>query len=331
MSARQTGARDGRPVVVVTRRLPQRVEDALLERYDARLNTLDQPLGEAELRDAVRQADALLCTVTDRVTREVLTAAPRRSRLVVNFGVGVNHIDLAAAREAGIVVTNTPGVLTDDTADLAIALLLAVARRTGEGERLVRAGAWPGWAPTQLLGTRVSGKTLGIVGYGRIGRAVAQRARHGFGMRVLVHSRRPAAGEGTTAEIEWRAELDDLLVESDFVSLHCPATPDTRHLIDGGRLRRMQRTAYLVNTARGDVVDERALADALHAGTIAGAGLDVYEREPAVWPALLNAPNVVLLPHLGSATAETREAMGLRALANLDAFFGDGEPPDRVA
>jgi lactate dehydrogenase-like 2-hydroxyacid dehydrogenase len=317
-------------VVVVTRRLPPRVHDAIAERYDARLNTLDTRLGARELADAVRQADALLCTVTDRLTRELLTIAPRRLRMVANFGVGVNNIDLAAARDAGIVVTNTPDVLTDDTADLAIALLLAVARRTTEGETMLRAGEWPGWAPTQLLGTRVTGKTLGIVGYGRIGRAVAHRARLGFGMRVLFHSRRPP-DPADGADAGWRERLDDLLAESDFVSLHCPATPETRHLIDAAALRRMRPTAFLVNTARGDVVDEQALAVALREGTIAGAGLDVYEREPVVGPALLAAPNVVLLPHLGSATLETREAMGVRALRNLDAFFDGGDPPDRVA
>ncbi|HEX6629831.1 MAG TPA: D-glycerate dehydrogenase [Gemmatimonadaceae bacterium] len=331
MSAPLAGAAP-RPVVVVTRRLPARVHEALAVRYDVRLNPLDTPPGPRELADAMRVADALLCTVTDRLPRELLAAEPRRVRIVANYGVGVNHVDLAAARELGIVVTNTPDVLTDDTADLAMALLLAVARRTTEGEQLLRAGAWEGWAPTQLLGTRVTGKTLGIVGYGRIGRAMARRASQGFGMRVLYHSRRPpTAADSGDAGAEWCERLDDLLAESDFVSLHCPATPETHHLIDASALRRMRRTAYLVNTARGTVVDEAALAAALADGTIAGAGLDVYEHEPTVSPALLTAPNVVLLPHLGSATMETREAMGMRALRNLDAFFSGATPPDRVA
>jgi lactate dehydrogenase-like 2-hydroxyacid dehydrogenase len=320
-----------RPVVVVTRRLPAVVEDRVAARFDARFNTLDEPLGEHELRDAMLQADALLCTVTDRIPASLLRLEGRRARIVANFGVGVNNIDLEAARDAGVVVTNTPDVLTDDTADLAMALLLAVARRAGEGERLVRAGAWTGWTPTQLLGTRVSGSTIGVVGYGRIGRAVARRAHHGFGMRVLYHARREHAPAPGDPPAEFRPRLRDLLAESDFVSLHVPATPQTRHLLDAAALAAMRPTAFLVNTARGDVVDEAALVDALQHRRIAGAGLDVYEREPSVPAALRRRDDVVLLPHLGSATAETREAMGLRALANLAAFFDGREPGDRVA
>jgi lactate dehydrogenase-like 2-hydroxyacid dehydrogenase len=320
-----------RPVVVVTRRLPSAAEEAIGRRFDARFNTRDDPPGPRDLRQAMEQADALLCTVTDRVSAELLAAPGRRVRIVANFGVGVNNIDLEAARAAGVPVTNTPDVLTDDTADLALALLLAVARRTGEGERLVRADAWTGWTPTQLLGTRVTGKTLGIVGYGRIGRAVARRAHFGFGMRVLHHSRRAPVTQPGDAPAEHRARLEDLLAESDVVSLHCPATPETRHLIDGAALARMRPTAFLVNTARGDVVDEAALVAALREGRLAGAGLDVYEREPRLAAGLRELPNVVLLPHLGSATTETRVAMGLRALANLEAFFDGREPPDRVA
>ena len=320
-----------RPVVVVTRRLPARVEDAIAERVDARFNTLDEPLDVAQLQAAMREADGVLCTVTDRMSAEVLRVPGRRARIVANFGVGVNNVDLDAARECGVTVTNTPDVLTEDTADLAIALVLAVARRLGEGERLVRAGAWTGWTPTQLLGTRVSGATLGIVGYGRIGQATARRAHFGFGMRVLYHSRRRRDRAPGDPPAEFRAELDALLAESDVVSLHCPSTPETRRLIDARALAAMRPTAFLVNTARGDVVDEAALVEALRAGRIAGAGLDVYEREPRLADGLRERPNVVLLPHLGSATTETRVAMGLRALANLEAFLGGGEPPDRVA
>lgn len=321
-----------RPQVVVTRRLPARVEEALAELFDARLNRDDRPLDAAALRDALRSADGVLCTVTDRMTAEVLAAEPLRAKILANFGVGYNHIDVEAAKARGLVVTNTPDVLTDDTADLAITLTLMVARRAGEGERHVRAGAWTGWRPTHLLGTKVTGKTLGVIGMGRIGRAVAQRAHRGFGMRILFHDPHPPPPE---VWAPWGAErretVDDVLRESDFVSLHCPASPETRHLIDGRRLALMKRTAFLINSARGDVVDERALVEALKAGRIAGAALDVYEHEPRVTPDLLEMENVILLPHLGSATVETREAMGFRALENLKAFFAGAAPRDRVA
>lgn len=320
-----------RPVIVVTRRLPAAVEDAIAARMDARFNARDGPLDVARLQRAMREADGVLCTVTDRMTAEVLRVTGRRVRIVANFGVGVNNVDLAVARECGVAVTNTPDVLTEDTADLAVALMLAVARRIGEGERIVRADAWTGWTPTQLLGSRVSGRTLGIVGYGRIGRATARRAHFGFGMRVLYHSRRRHDAAPGDPPAEFRAELDELLAESDVVSLHCPSTPETRHLVDARAFTVMRPTAFLVNTARGDVVDEAALVEALRAGRLAGAGLDVYEREPRLSDGLRDLPNVVLLPHLGSATTETRVAMGLRALANLEAFFDGREPPDRVA
>jgi lactate dehydrogenase-like 2-hydroxyacid dehydrogenase len=320
------------PRVMVTRRLPEPVEAMLRERFDARLSPGDRPLSAAELAEGIRTADALLPTVTDRLTAEVLSAAPRRARIVANFGAGYDNIDLAAARAAGIAVTNTPDVLTDCTADAAIALLLAVARRVGEGERHVRAGAWTGWRPTHMLGTRVTGKTLGIVGMGRIGRAVARRARGGFAMRIIYWAPRPV-DDPEIAELgaERRETLDDLLAASDFVSLHAPSTPETRHLIDAARLARMRRGAVLINTARGGLVDEAALVEALRAGTIAGAGLDVYEAEPSLAPGLAELENAVLLPHLGSATTEARVAMGERAVQNLSAFFGGRPPPDRVA
>ncbi len=320
-----------RSVVFVTRRLPDPVEQQLAARYDVRLNPTDIPSTEATLAEALRDGDAVLCTVTDRLTAALLGAAPRRAGILANFGVGFNHIDLAAARAHGIVVTNTPDVLTADTADLAITLMLMAARRTGEGERLVRASAWSGWRPTQLLGTRVTGKVLGLVGFGRIGRAVAERARNGFGMTVITHD--PSLPETAEAAPGVRrcATLAELLGSSDVVSLHCPATPGTHHLINAATLAQMRAHAVLVNTARGDVVDAVALAAALGRRAIAAAGLDVYEGEPAVEPALLALENVVLLPHLGSATTETRVAMGERALSNLDAYFAGRAPPDRVA
>lgn len=320
-----------RPRVVVTRRLPELVEQELERLFDVRLSEDDRPLSADELAEAVRSADALLPTVTDRITGEVLGAEPRRVRIVANFGVGYNNIDVAAAKQLGVAVTNTPDVLTDDTADLAMTLLLSVARRAGEGERHVRAGEWTGWRPTHMLGTKVTGKTLGIVGLGRIGRAVARRAHHGFGMRILFFDAMPVAPQEVQAlEAEPRT-LEELLAESDFVSLHCPATPETRHLMRSETLSLMKPTAFLINTARGDVVDEAALVKALEQEAIAGAGLDVYEGEPAVSPELTGMQNVVLLPHLGSATTETRVAMGLRAAANLSAFFAGRPPPDRVA
>jgi lactate dehydrogenase-like 2-hydroxyacid dehydrogenase len=311
-----------RPSVVVTRRLPGVVEEELIRDFDARLNRDDRPLGPTGLQDALRSADAVLCTVTDRITADVLSVEPLRARMLANFGVGYNHIDTNAAKSRGLAVSNTPDVLTEATADVAMTLLLMVSRRAGEGERHVRTGAWTGWRPTHMLGTQVSGKTLGLVGMGRIARAVARRAHHGFGMRIIFHDPYPpSAPEAAALGAEPRERLEEVLEESDFVSLHCPATPDTRHLMNRERLARMRRSAFLINTARGDIVDETALVEALADGTIAGAGLDVYEREPEVSPELLAMENVVLLPHLGSATQETRVAMGQRAVENLRLFF----------
>ena len=318
--------------MVVTRRLPRPVEDQLHRDFDARLSADDHAFSATELSDALRTADALVPTVTDRLTAQVLGVEPLKARIIANYGVGYNNIDTAVAKARGVVVTNTPDVLTDDTADDAILLMLMVARRAGEGEREVRSRAWTGWRPTHLLGTRVSGKTLGVIGLGRIGRAVAHRARHGFGMRVIFHDPYPPP-PAVVAELEAesRSSIDDVLREGDFVSLHSPATPDTHHLIDARRLALMKRGAFLVNNARGDIVDEVALVAALKQGTIAGAGLDVFEREPTVSPELLTMDNVVLLPHIGSATHESRVAMGLRALDNLKAFFAGVPPRDRVA
>jgi lactate dehydrogenase-like 2-hydroxyacid dehydrogenase len=302
------------------------VEDELTRDFDARLNRDDRPLGPAELQDALRSADALLCTVTDRITADVLNAEPLRARILANFGVGFNHIDITAAKARGLAVSNTPDVLTEATADIAMTLLLMVSRRAGEGDRHVRCGAWTGWRPTHMLGTQASGKTLGLIGMGRIARAVARRAHHGFGMRIMFHDPYPPSpSEAAALGAEARQTLDQVLEESDFVSLHCPATPETRHLMNRERLALMRRSAFLINTARGDIVDEAALVDALADGTIAGAGLDVYEHEPEIKPELLSMENVVLLPHLGSATHETRIAMGRRAVENLRLFF-NGSP-----
>ncbi len=321
-----------RPVVVVTRRLPAAVEEAVAKDFDARLNREDRPLTMAELQEALKTADALLPTVTDKITAEVLGVEPLRARMIANFGVGFNNIDVGAAKARGIAVSNTPDVLTDATADLAMTLLLMVARRAGEGERHLRAGHWTGWRPTHMLGRMVSGKTLGLIGMGRIARAVAKRAHHGFGMRVLYTDPYPPPPEvAKELGAEQRATVEEVLAQSDFVSLHCPATPETRHLMNGVRLAKMKPSAYLINTARGDVVDEAALIEALTKGWLAGAGLDVFEREPQVSAALLSMENVVLLPHLGSATEETRVAMGMRALENLRLHFAGAPLRDRVA
>jgi len=307
------------------------VHHALTREFDARLNPDDRPLTADGLREALGSADALLTTVTDKVTADVLATEPRRAGLVANFGVGFNNIDIEAAKVRGIAVSNTPDVLTDATADLAMTLLLMVARRAGEGERHVRGGQWTGWRPTHMLGTHVTGKTLGLVGMGRIARAVAQRAHHGFGMKVVYHDPFPPPPDVAHAlGLEQRQTLDDVLREADFVSLHCPATPETRHLINSDRLSVMRPEAFLINTARGDVVDEAALVEVLRAKRIAGAGLDVYEREPQVTQALTTMDNVVLLPHLGSATTETRVAMGMRAFENLQLFFSGKPLRDRV-
>ena len=319
-------------MVVVTRRLPAAVEEAVAKDFEARLNRDDRPLTTAELQDALRTADALLPTVTDKITAEVLGMEPLRAKMITNFGVGFNNIDVAAAKAAGIAVSNTPDVLTDATADLAMTLLLMVARRGGEGERHLRAGHWTGWRPTHMLGRMVSGKTLGLIGMGRIARAVAKRAHHGFGMRVLYTDPYPPPPEvAKELGAEQRATIEEVLAQSDFVSLHCPATPETRHLMNGVRLAKMKPSAYLINTARGDVVDEAALIEALTKGWLAGAGLDVFEREPQVSAGLLSMENVVLLPHLGSATEETRVAMGMRALENLRLHFAGSPLRDRVA
>ena len=321
-----------RPKVIATRRWPEAVEAELSQHFDATLNADDTALSQDALRDAFANYDAVFPTVTDRIDADVMSAEPLRARLVGNFGVGFNNIDIEAAKARGLVVTNTPEVLTDCTADLAMTLILSVARRAGEGERLVRSKSWHGWGPTHMMGSKVTGKTLGVIGFGRIGQATARRAHQGFGMRVLFFDPYPP-DDDVQRELgaERRETIEEILAEADFVSLHCPATPENRHLMNAGRIAAMKPSAFLINTARGDVVEEAALCAALDAGQIAGAGLDVFEEEPEVSPTLIERENVVLLPHLGSATQETRVAMGMKVLENAKAFFAGEEPPTRVA
>ncbi len=317
-----------KPKILISRRWPKAVEARLSARYDATLNEGDTPLTLDQLRAAMTEYDALCPTVSDKVPAAVLSAPGVRVRIVANYGAGYEHIDLEAAKAAGIAVTNTPDVLTDTTAELAVLLMLMASRRAGEGERELRAGEWTGWRPTHLLGQSLAGKTLGLVGYGRIARATADRARALLSMSIAYHSRRRAENEDGAVYFD---TLEALAEASDVLSLHTPGGPQTYHLINAALLKRMKPTAILINTARGSVVNEDDLAQALSDGVIAGAGLDVYQGEPAILPALLAAPNAVLLPHLGSATLETRTAMGMRVADNLDRFF-DGEPLlDRVA
>jgi lactate dehydrogenase-like 2-hydroxyacid dehydrogenase len=318
-------------VIVVTRRWPASVEQELLRRFpDVRLNADDVPLGRDGLRAALEQAEVVLPTVSDRLPAELFTGE-LRTKFLGNFGVGYNHIDTDAAAKAGIVVTNTPGVLTDTTADTAMTLLLMVARRAGEGEREVRAGRWTGWRPTHMMGADVTGKTLGIVGMGRIGVAVARRGHFGFGMPVIFYDPVDFEPDHGIPGARRVGTVEELLGLADFVSLHMPGGGDNTHLIDATQLARMKPTAFLINSARGDVIDQDALVKALQSGTIAGAGLDVYESEPEVPEALRKLENAVLLPHLGSATLETRTAMGMLVLDNLQDYLEGREPSCRVA
>jgi len=321
-----------KPRIIVTRRWPASVEKVLSERFDTTLNSSDVPLTQDRMRDAFAEYDAILPTVSDSLPAAVFPDGETRTRLLGNFGVGFSHIDTEAARRAGITVTNTPGVLTDCTADIAMTLLLGVARRAGEGERELRAGNWTGWRPTHMIGSRVSGKTIGIIGMGRIGKATARRAHFGFGMEVVFYNRSKVDDDETRViGARQLPTIEDVLAEADFVSLHCPGGAENRHLMDARRLAGMKRGAFIINTARGDVVDQQALIDALCAGTIAGAGLDVFDGEPAVPEALRRMENVMLLPHLGSATEETRVAMGMKVVENVIAFFENRDVPDRVA
>lgn len=319
-----------RPKVFVTRKLPDNIETRMAELFDVTFNLADVPLTAEQLKKAVAEADVLVPTVTDTIDADVLAAAGDQLKLIANFGAGVDHIDLTAAQARGITVTNTPGVLTEDTADLTMALLLSVPRRLFEGEKILRAGEWTGWTPTFLMGHRIQGKRLGIIGMGRIGRAVARRAR-AFNMAVHYHnrSRLPSEVEGELEATYW-ADLDQMLTRMDFISVNCPLTEETHHLLDRTRMKKLQPHAVIINTARGEIIDEEALADLIEVGRIAGAGLDVFEAEPTINPKLLELDNVVLLPHMGSATVEGRVAMGEKVLINIRAFVDSHRPPDRV-
>lgn len=320
-----------KPSVLVTRRWPAAVEAQLAKTYNATFNTLDVPLATDEMRDAIKRFDAVLPTVTDKLGAEVFDVGKPQAKIIGNYGVGYSHICEAAARSSGMTVTNTPDVLSECTADIAMTLLLMVARRAGEGEREVREGRWTGWRPTHLVGTKVSGKTLGIIGYGRIGQEMAKRAHHGFGMKILVQNRSRVAPDILAKCDATQVEsVDDLLPQCDFVSLHCPGGATNRHLINSRRLDLMKEDAFLINTARGEVIDEWALTQALMFDTIGGAALDVFDGEPRIAPDLMECDNLVMLPHLGSATRESREAMGFRVLDNLDDFFAGRDPRDRV-
>ncbi|MBB4631528.1 2-hydroxyacid dehydrogenase [Sphingosinicella soli] len=322
--------RPRRPRVVVTRRLPQPVEARMSELFDSVLNPEDKAMSQDALAAAMADCDVFLPTVTDTIDAALIAAAPPRLKLIANYGTGVNHIDLVAARAKGIMVTNTPGVLTEDTADLAMSLILSVPRRLTEGSRQLYSGHWDGWKPCDVHGHRITGKKLGIIGMGRIGQAIAARAR-AFGLRIHYHNRRPLADtvEGMLGATYWD-DLDAMIEAVDIVSINCPLTDETRHLFDARRIALLGCDGYLVNTARGEIIDEEALADALEKGVIAGAGLDVFEDEPRINPRLLPLGNVTLLPHMGSATFEGRQAMGDKVVTNIRAWADGHRPPDQV-
>jgi len=322
-----------KPLVVVTRRLPDIVETRMRELFDARLNLTDKPMSQAELATALREADVLVPTVTDRIDAALIAQAGEQMKLIANFGNGVDNIDVTSALRRGITVTNTAGVLTEDTADMTLALILSVARRIVEGAHAIPANEWAGWSPTWMLGTRITGKRLGIVGMGRIGQAVARRA-HAFGLSIHYHNRRRVAAEiEEQLEATYWDSLDQMLARMDIVSVNCPHTPATYHLLSARRLKYLRPSAIVINTARGEIIDENALVRMLEAGEIAGAGLDVFEHEPAVSPKLIKlakAGKVTLLPHMGSATNEGRIDMGERVIINVKTFMDGHRPPDRV-
>ena len=323
-----------KPLVIVTRKLPDTIETRMRELFDARLNIEDKPFTPVQLVDAVKTADVLVPTVTDRIDKAVLGQTGEQLRLIANFGNGVDNIDVATALQRGITVTNTPGVLTEDTADMTMALILAVPRRLAEGAAVLTSDKdWSGWSPTWMLGHRIGGKRLGIIGMGRIGQAVAQRAR-AFGLQIHYHNRRrlPPKIEETLQATYWES-LDQMLARMDIISINCPHTPATYHLLSARRLKLLRPSVYVVNTARGEVIDENALARMIEAGELAGAGLDVFEHEPAVNPKLVKlarAGKVVLLPHTGSATIEGRVDMGNKVIINIQTFMDGHKPPDRV-
>jgi glyoxylate reductase len=321
-----------KPVVIVTRRLPDTIETRMKELFDTRLNVDDTPMSQAELIEAVKTADVLVPTVTDRIDRAVLSQAGDQLKLIANFGTGVDNIDLDTAQNRSIIVTNTPGVLTEDTADMTMALILAVPRRLTEGADRLREneGGWPGWSPTWMLGNRIYGKRLGIIGMGRIGSAVARRAK-AFGLQIHYHNRRRVAEEiEQELEATYWDSLDQMIARMDIVSINCPHTPATYHLLSARRLRLLKPTAFIVNTARGEVIDENELARLIETNAIGGAGLDVFEHEPAINPKLLGSDRVVALPHMGSATIEGRIDMGEKVIINIKTFLDGHTPPDRV-
>ncbi|WP_411286995.1 2-hydroxyacid dehydrogenase [Phenylobacterium sp.] len=319
-----------KPKVIVTRKLPDPVETRMRELFDTELNVGDAPMSRKALVDAVGRADVLAPTITDRIDAKLLEGAGERLKLIANFGAGVDHIDVAAANARGITVTNTPGVLTEDTADLTMALLMAVARRIVEGANVAKAGDFQGWAPTWMLGRRITGKRLGIIGMGRIGQAVARRAR-AFGLQIHYHNRKPVSPRiAEELEATYWESLDQMLARMDIITVHSPHTPATYHLLSARRLKLLQPHAFVINTARGEIIDENALADLLAAGGIAGVGLDVFEFEPQINPKLLKLPNAVLLPHLGSATFEARVDMGEKVIINIKTWMDGHRPPDRV-
>jgi lactate dehydrogenase-like 2-hydroxyacid dehydrogenase len=320
---------DSKPAIIVTRKLPATVEARLQRDYEPRFNAQDRLYTQTELLALARDADAILACHTERLNAEFIGELPTRVRAIANFSVGVDHVDLDAARRRGLIVTNTPDVLTDATAEVAMLLMLGAARRAGEGERLVRSGRWNTWSPSFMVGLQVTGKRLGIIGMGRVGQVTAHRAR-GFDMEIHYFNRRRLPPE-LEAGACYHGSIEDLLPHCDFLSLHCPATPDTHHLLDANRIAQLPDGAVVVNAARGSVIDESALIAALKSGKLAAAGLDVYQNEPTIDPAFRGLTNTFLLPHIGSATRETRDAMGFRALDNLDAIFAGEEPRDRVA
>ncbi len=322
-----------KPLIIVTRKLPDAIETRMMELFQTRLNLDDHPFSRDELVAALAEAEVLVPTVTDRLDKELIAAAGPQLKLIASFGTGVDHIDLATAQARDVIVTNTPGVLTDDTADMAMALILDVARRINAGEALARSGTWQGWSPTSMLGMRLTGKRLGIVGMGRIGQAVARRAR-AFGLQIHYHNRRrvPAKVEEELTATYWES-LDQMLARMDIISVNCPHTPATFHLLSARRLKLIRPEAFIVNTARGEVIDENALVRLISSGDIAGAGLDVFEHEPAVNPKLVKLARtgkVVLLPHMGSATLEGRIDMGEKVIINIKTFLDGHRPPDRV-
>ena len=322
-----------KPLVIVTRKLPGVVETRMCELFDTRLNIDDKPMPRSALAEALRAAEVIVPTVTDRIDAELIELAGPQMKLIANFGNGVDNIDVTAALARGMTVTNTPGVLTEDTADMTMALILAVARRIVEGAKIIPAGEWTGWAPTWMLGRRISGKRLGIVGMGRIGQALAERAK-AFGLQIHYHNRRPVAAAiaGALNATYWES-LDQMLARMDIISVNCPHTPATYHLLSARRLKYLGPHAIIVNTARGEIIDETALTRMLETDELAGAGLDVFEHEPAVSQKLVrlaNAGKVTLLPHMGSATAESRIDMGEKVIINIRTFMDGHRPPDRV-